>query len=138
ELCRFVSPQVAALISSDDGARLLEGHRREITALYCDLHGFVSFSQSMDPEEVLNVLREYHAAMGELVLRHGGTLDRFDGERILVFFNDPVPTPHHERAAVSLALAMRDRADALATDWKRKGYDLGVAIGINTGYATLG
>ena len=138
ELCRFVSPQVAELITSASGIKLLEGHRRQITAVFFDLRGFTLFAQSADPEEVLGVLRQYHSAIGELIVVHGGTLDHFAGEGVLVFFNDPVEMDQHERAAVRLAVAIRDRSADLSSAWKKKGYDLGLGIGVATGYATLG
>ena len=138
ELTRFLSPQVAALLASDEGQRLLEGHRRSITVLFCDLRGFSAFSETAEPEEVLAVLREYHAAMGELIVAHNGTLEHFAGDGMMVFFNDPVSIPHHEWQAVQLALAMRGRFAELSQGWRRKGYDLGFGIGASVGHATLG
>jgi adenylate cyclase len=138
ELTRFVSPQVASLLTSDEGQRLLEGHRRAITVLFCDLRGFSAFSETAEPEEVLGVLREYHAAMGELIVAHGGTLEHFAGDGMMVFFNDPVPVADHELRAVRLAVAMRDRFEAMAQSWRRKGYELGFGIGAAVGHATLG
>jgi class 3 adenylate cyclase len=138
ELTRFVSPQVASLLTSDEGQRLLEGHRRAITVLFCDLRGFSAFSETAEPEEVLAVLREYHAAMGELIVAHGGTLEHFAGDGMMVFFNDPVPVTDHELQAVRLAMAMRSRFDAMAQAWRRKGYELGFGVGAAVGHATLG
>jgi adenylate cyclase len=138
ELCRFVSPQVADLVTSDEGIKLLDGHRRLITAVFCELRGFPDFSQTAAPEEVLGVLREYHSSIGELAVSHGGTLDHFAGEGLMVFFNDPVPMEHHERAAVRFAVALRQRFVELSGYWKRKGYGLGLGIGVATGHATLG
>jgi len=138
ELTRFVSPQVASLLTSDEGQRLLEGHRRAITVLFCDLRGFSPFSETAEPEEVLGVLREYHAAMGELIVTHGGTLEHFAGDGMMVFFNDPVLVPDHEFRAVRLAVAMRTRFEAMAQAWHRKGYELGFGIGAAVGHATLG
>jgi len=138
ELTRFVSPQVAALLTSDEGQRLLEGHRRAITVLFCDLRGFSAFSETAEPEEVLAVLREYHAAMGELIIAHGGTLEHFAGDGMMVFFNDPVPVTDHELQAVRLAVAMRGRFEAMAQAWHRKGYELGFGVGAAVGHATLG
>jgi adenylate cyclase len=138
ELARFLSPQVAALVSTPEGAALLAGHRREATALFADLRGFTAFSDSAEPEEVLGVLREYHAAMGEKIVEFGGTLEHFAGDGMMVFFNDPVPQPDHATRAVQMAMAMRERFDALNARWLRLGYELGLGIGIATGYATLG
>ncbi len=138
ELAQFLSPQVAALVSSDEGEALLAGHRREITVTFCDLRGFTSFSEVAEPEEVLTVLREYHAAMGPLISEYGGTLERFAGDGIMVYFNDPVPLPDHAARAVRMAVAMRDRFVTLAVPWRRRGNTLGLGIGIATGYATLG
>jgi adenylate cyclase len=138
ELARFLSPQVAALVSSPEGEQLLAGHRREATAVFCDLRGFTAFSDSTEPEEVLGVLREYHAAMGELIVEHGGTLEHFAGDGMMVFFNDPVLQPDHVQRAVRMAMAMRDRFGTLNSRWSKLGFDLGLGIGIATGYATLG
>lgn len=138
ELSRFLSPQVAALVSSPEGVQLLAGHRRLATSLFADLRGFTSFSESAEPEEVLGVLREYHKAMGELIVEHGGTLEHFAGDGMMVFFNDPVLQDDHAMRAVRMAVAMRDRFGELSGPWTRRGYDLGFGIGIATGYATLG
>jgi len=138
ELSRFLSPQVAALVSSPEGEQLLAGHRREATAVFADLRGFTSFSDTAEPEEVLGVLRQYHAAMGTLIVAHGGTLEHFAGDGMMVFFNDPVLQPDHAARAVRMALGMRVEFEHLAARWSRLGYDLGLGIGIATGYATLG
>jgi adenylate cyclase len=138
ELSRFLSPQVAALVSSPEGEQMLAGHRREATAVFCDLRGFTAFSDSAAPEEVLGVLREYHGAMGELIVDYGGTLEHFAGDGLMVFFNDPVPQPDHVERAVRMAVAMRDRFALLNSRWAKLGYDLGLGIGIASGYATLG
>jgi class 3 adenylate cyclase len=137
ELARF-APQVAELLSSDEGEKLLVGHRREITALFCDLRGFTAFSETAEPEEVLGVLGEYHGVVGELVLAHGGTVEHFAGDGLMVFFNDPVPAPDHELAAVRTAVDMRKRFQILAAGWNKRGFHLGLGVGIATGYATLG
>jgi class 3 adenylate cyclase len=137
ELARF-APQVATLLTSDEGERLLAGHRREITALFCDLRGFTAFAETTDPEDVLGVLREYHKAVGELVSVHGGTVEHFAGDGLMAFFNDPAPVPEHQLAAVRAAVEMRDRFAELATEWGKRGYQLGLGVGIATGYATLG
>jgi adenylate cyclase len=138
ELSRFLSPQVAALVSTPEGEQLLAGHRREATAMFCDLRGFTAFSDAAEPEEVLSVLREYHAAMGELIVENGGTLEHFAGDGMMVFFNDPVPQPDHVARSLRTAIAMRDRFATLAARWSKLGFDLGLGIGIATGYATLG
>jgi class 3 adenylate cyclase len=133
ELARF-APQVASLLSSDEGEQLLTGHRREITAVFCDLRGFTAFAETAEPEEVFGVLRQYHTAVGELVLANGGTVEHFAGDGLMAFFNDPTPIPEHQLAAVTTGLAMRERFELLARDWHKRGYELGLGIGI----ATLG
>jgi adenylate cyclase len=138
ELSRFLSPQVAALVSSAEGEQLLAGHRRIATSVFCDLRDFTPFSEAADPEEVLGVLRDYHAVMGELIVEHGGTLEHFAGDGMMVFFNDPVLQDDHVERAVRMALAMRDRFDVLSAGWAKRGYRLGFGVGIATGYATLG
>jgi class 3 adenylate cyclase len=137
ELARF-APQVASLLSSDEGEQLLAGHRREISALFCDLRGFTAFAETAEPEEVLGILREYHAAVGELAVAHSGTIEHFAGDGLMVFFNDPAPVTDHETAAVRAALAMRDCFAELAAGWRKRGYELGLGIGIAVGYASLG
>ena len=137
ELARF-APQVASMLSSDEGQALLTGHRREITALFCDLRGFTAFAETAEPEEVLGVLREYHGMVGELVVAHGGTVEHFAGDGLMVFFNDPVLKAEHRSDAIHAALAMRDGFATLAERWHRLGYDLGLGVGIAVGYATLG
>jgi class 3 adenylate cyclase len=133
ELSRFLSPQVAALVSSDDGEALLAGHRREITAMFCDLRNFTSFS-----EEVLGFLRAYHGLMGPLIVEHAGTLEHFAGDGFMTFFNDPVVQPDHAARAITLAVAMRERFADLSTEWRKRGYVLEIGIGMATGFATLG
>jgi class 3 adenylate cyclase len=137
ELARF-APQVANLLSSDEGEKMLAGHRREITALFCDLRGFTAFAETAEPEEVLDVLRAYHLVVGEVVTGHGGTVEHFAGDGLMAFYNDPVPDPAHRLAAVRTAVDVRERVAELAADWRRRGYDLGLGVGITTGYATLG
>jgi class 3 adenylate cyclase len=137
ELARY-APQVANLLSSEEGERLLAGHRREITALFCDLRGFSAFAETADPEEVLDVLRQYHAAVGQLVTAHDGTVEHFAGDGLMAFFNDPVPLADHELAAVRAATEISERFTELAGVWRKRGYELGLGIGIATGYATLG
>jgi class 3 adenylate cyclase/CheY-like chemotaxis protein len=138
ELSRFLSPQVAALVSSEDGEAMLAGHRREITAMFCDLRNFTSFSEAAEPEEVLGFLRAYHGVMGPLIVEYEGTLEHFAGDGFMTFFNDPVLQPDHATRAVGLAVAMRERFADLSAEWRKRGYVLEIGIGIATGYATLG
>jgi class 3 adenylate cyclase len=136
ELARFLSPEVAALVSSDEGARLLAGHRAYVTIVYFDLRGFTSFVETAEPEELIDVIGDYHAAAGELVHAYRGTVEHFAGDGLMVFFNDPVPLA--ELQAARLALAMRERVGELAAGWRKRGYDLGLGAGIAVGHATLG
>jgi len=137
-LRRFLPPQVADLIVSSGAEGQLESHRREITALFCDLRGFTGFSESADPEDVMALLREYHAAIGKIIHEYGGTLERFAGDGVMVIFNDPVPLPDPALQAVKMALEMRGSIGALVDKWQRMGHELGFGIGISHGYATLG
>jgi class 3 adenylate cyclase/putative methionine-R-sulfoxide reductase with GAF domain len=132
------APHVAGLLSSPGGETLLAGHRREITALFCDMRGFTAFAEIAEPEELFSVLREYHAAVGKLAIENGGMVEHFAGDGFMIFFNDPTPVPEHPLAAVRTAIAMRDRFAELAAGWHKRGYDLGLGIGISVGYATLG
>jgi adenylate cyclase len=137
-LRRFLSPQLAeAVVSSGDEA-LLESHRREITVVFCDLRGFTRFAEGVEPEDVMEVLREYHAALGELIHGFEGTLERFTGDGLMVFFNDPLPCADAPERAVRMAVAMRARVTELAAEWSRRGHELGFGIGIAHGHATLG
>jgi class 3 adenylate cyclase/putative methionine-R-sulfoxide reductase with GAF domain len=138
ELSRFVSPQVADLVSSKDGERLLAGHRAYISCLFSDLRGFTAFAETAAPEELFDVLREYHAVLGELIPAYQGTLEHFAGDGVMVFFNDPLPVDEHELRAVRLALATQARFAELASAWRKRGIDLALGIGIEAGYATLG
>ncbi len=138
ELARFLSPQVAALLSSPEGEQLLGGHRREITVVFTDLRGFTGFSESAEPEDVMHVLREYHAALGQRITEAGGTLERFTGDGVMVFFNDPVEQSDHAARAVRMALTLRTDVAALADGWRQLGHRLGFGVGIATGYATMG
>ena len=138
ELARFVSPQVAELVSSQEGEKLLAGHRAFITCLFCDLRGFTAFSETAAPEELLELLREYHRSVGELVARHEGTLEHFAGDGIMVFFNDPLPLEQHELHAIRFALGAQERFRELAEKWHKRGTELGLGIGISSGYVTLG
>ncbi len=137
-LRRFLPPQVAELIVSGSGEGLLESHRREVTIVFCDLRGFTAFAERAEPAEVMGVLHEYHTALGPLVHRFGGTLERFLGDGLVVLFNDPVPCPDPAARAVRMAVAMRDAAKELAARWQRRGHDLGFGVGIAQGEATLG
>ncbi len=137
ELARF-APQVAGLLTSAEGEQLLAGHRREISAMFCDLRGFTAFAETAEPEELLSVLRSYHAAVGEASVAEGGTVEHFAGDGLMVFFNDPAPIADHQLAAVRTACAVRDRFNELAAAWRKRGYELGMGIGIASGYATLG
>jgi class 3 adenylate cyclase len=138
ELSRFVSPQVAELLSSEDGERLLAGHRAYISVLFSDMRGFTAFVETAAPEELFELLREYHAVIGQLLSRHEGTLEHFAGDGVMVFFNDPVLVAEHELQAIHMALALQERFDELATVWRKRGTELGLGIGIAAGYATLG
>ena len=138
ELARFVSPPVAELITSEEGKQLLAGHRAYITIAYFDLRGFTAFAETAEPEEMIDIVREYHATTGELVTAHSGTLEHFAGDGLMVFFNDPVPVDEPELQAARLAVAMRDRIGELAAGWRKRGYQLGLGAGIAVGHATLG
>jgi class 3 adenylate cyclase len=135
---RFFSPQLAELIVSSHHERLLDSHRREISVVFADLRGFTAFAETAEPEEVMTVLREYHGAIGTLVFEHEGTLERFAGDGVMVFFNDPIPCPDPSARAVRMAVAMRTAVTELAGQWRRSGHELGFGIGIAQGYATVG
>ena len=138
-LRRFLPPQLAdALMSQGADARILEHHRREIVVLFCDLRGFTNFAETAEPEEVMALLNAYHATLGPLVHAAGGTLERFVGDGLMVFFNDPIPCDDPAARAIRLAVDMRERATELARDWSQRGYTIGFGIGIAQGYATLG
>ena len=137
-LRRFLPPQVADLIVASGSEKQLESHRREITALFCDLRGFTGFSESADPEDVMALLREYHEAIGASIIKHSGTLQRYPGDGVMVVFNDPVPVENPALQAVLMALEMRDAIGALTETWRRWGHDIGFGIGIAHGFATLG
>jgi class 3 adenylate cyclase len=138
-LKRFLAPQLAELIVSQGDENILESHRREIVVVFCDLRGYTAFTETAEPEEVLDFLREYHGALGPLVAQYEGTLDQFSGDGIMVFFNDPVPIPDPAERAVNMAMDMREAAGRLiATLRRRRGRELGFGVGIAQGYATLG
>jgi class 3 adenylate cyclase/HAMP domain-containing protein/predicted secreted protein len=139
KLERFLAPQVAQLIASSDGHQgLLDSHRREVTVVFCDLRGFTAFTEQTEPEEAMNVLREYHAALGELIFRYEGTLDRYAGDGVMILFNAPIQFPDHVKRAVKMSVEMRDTIGALTERWHNRGHNLGFGIGIALGYATLG
>jgi len=137
-LRRFLSPQVADLIVSSGDEGMLEGHRREITVVFCDLRGFTAFAETAEPEDVVGVLAEFHNELGQLVFRFEGTLEWFAGDGIMTIFNDPFPCPDPSMRAVRMALAMQERFRDLAAGWRKRGYALDLGIGIAAGYATLG
>jgi adenylate cyclase len=137
-LKRFFSPQLAELIVAGGAEDPLKTHRREVTVVFVDLRGFTAFAETAEPEEVMGVLREYHAEMGRLILAHEGTLERFTGDGMMVFFNDPVEIPNPAERAIRMAVAMRDLIDGLAARWRKRGWDLALKVGIAQGYATIG
>ena len=137
-LRRFLSPQLAELVLSSGDESFLQSHRREITVVFCDLHGFTPFAETVEPEDVMQVLGEYHAALGDLIHRFEGTLERFAGDALMVFFNDPLPCADAPQRAVRMAVAMRARVAQLEEEWSRRGHDLGFGVGIAQGHATLG
>jgi len=137
-LKRFFSPQLAELIVAGGADDPLATHRRNLTVCFLDLRGFTAFAESVEPEEVMSVLREYHAEMGRLVMEHEGTLERFTGDGMMVFFNDPVPVPNAAERTLRMALAMRERVGELIVSWRKMGYELELGVGIAQGYATIG
>lgn len=137
-LRRFLPPQLAGLVLDSGDESLLDSHRREIVVVFCDLRGFTPFAEQSEPEEVMQVLREYHRVLGDLIVEFEGTLERFTGDGLMVFFNDPVPCDDPPWRAVAMAVAMRDRVADLAAGWTRRGHDLGFGVGVAQGYATLG
>ena len=138
QLKRFLSPQVVELVISDGEASLLETHRAEITAVFTDLRGFTAFGETVEPEEVIVVLRQYHEVIARLVSEFGATLDHIAGDGILAFFNDPLPCPDPPGQAIRMAMAIRDEVGELARAWRKRGHDLDVGIGVALGHATLG
>jgi adenylate cyclase len=138
KLRRILSPQIADLIVASGMEKQLQSHRREITALFCDLRGFTGFSETSDPEDVVMLLRDYHAAIGQIIIKYSATLEHFAGDGVMVFLNDPVPIDKPELKAVRMALEMRDAIGTLTEKWRRLGHDIGFGIGISHGFATLG
>ena len=137
-LRRFLSPQLVKLMIDSGDEDFLRSHRREIVVVFCDIRGFTSFAESSEPEEVMGVLQEYHEASGELIFAYEGTLERFTGDGLMVVFNDPLPIDDAPARALRMSVAMRDRIRALAGQWRRRGYDLALGIGVAQGFATLG
>ena len=138
ELSRFVSPQVAELLSSEDGERLLAGHRAHISALFCDLRGFTRFVEVAAPEELFELLAQYHQMIGDVVPRYHGTLEHFAGDGVMIFFNDPAPVEDHQLQAVRLALAAQGLFAEIQATWQKKGVEVALGVGVEAGYATLG
>jgi adenylate cyclase len=137
-LRRFLPPQLAELVVDSGDESFLDSHRREIVVVFCDLRQFTSFAESSEPEEVMAVLKEYHAALGEVIFEYEGTLERFTGDGLMVFFNDPIPCDDPPERAVRMAVAMRDKVADLAQSWHRRGHNLGFGVGVAQGFATLG
>ncbi len=137
-LKRFFSPQLAELIVAGGAEDPLKTHRREVTVVFLDLRGFTAFAETAEPEEVMGVLREYHSEMGKLILEHEGTLERFTGDGMMIFFNDPVLVPNPAERAIRMALVMRERVQELTVKWRKLGYELDFGVGIAQGYATIG
>jgi len=137
-LKRFFSPQLAELIVSGNAEDPLKTHRCELTVVFLDLRGFTAFAESAEPEEVMDILHEYHAAMGKLILEYEGTLENFAGDGMMIFFNDPVPVENAAERAVRMSVAMRERVRELTVKWRKLGHDLDFGVGIAQGYATIG
>jgi len=137
-LRRFLSPQLAEVIESSGSDAMLQSHRREVSVVFCDMRGFTAFAESAEPEEVMSVLHEYHEALGVLIHKFEGTLERFVGDGALVLFNDPIPCPDPSERAVRMSVEMCAAIAALAVKWRARGHELGFGIGITHGYATMG
>src|SRR5207244_2249500 len=137
-LKRFFSPQLAEMIVSGDADDPLKSHRREVTVVFLDLRGFTSFAETSEPDEVMGVLSEYHAEMGRLILEHEGTLERFTGAGMMIFFNDPLTVDNPAERAIRMALAMRACVTNLAQGWRKRGFELDFGVGLAKGYATIG
>jgi len=138
ELAGYLPTPVVDLISRADGGQLLEGHRREVTVVCTDLRGFTAFAEAAEPEEVMTALRDYHQAMGRVIVAHGATLEYFAGDGMMLFLNDPDPLPEHTQVATRMAIALREAFVPLSARWRRQGFELGMGIGISVGYASLG
>lgn len=138
ELARYLPSTVAELISSPEGEELLAGHRREVTAVFCDIRGFTAFAEAAEPEEVLDVVREYHRELGAIIVAHAATLEHFAGDGLMIFLNDPQLVSDHPAEGVRMAVEMRERFQVMSERWRRLGFDLGLGIGISVGHATLG
>jgi adenylate cyclase len=137
-LKRFFSPPLADAILAGGATDPLRPHRREISVVFLDLRGFTAFAEISEPEEVSEVLGAYHHEVGRIIQAHEGTLERFTGDGMMIFFNDPVSVENPEERAVRMAEAMRARVRVLAAEWRRRGYDLDLSMGIAKGYATIG
>ncbi|HYB57795.1 MAG TPA: response regulator [Alphaproteobacteria bacterium] len=137
-LKRFLSPQIVEIVMAKGNERLLESHRRDITVVFCDLRGFTAFAETAEPEEVMAVLQEYHAALGAQIHKFEGTVEHFAGDGVMVLFNDPLPCPDPSLRAVRMAVEMRARIAELSAKWRKRGHELGFGVGIAQGYATLG
>jgi adenylate cyclase len=137
-LRRFLAPQLVELIASDQHEQVLQSHRREVTVVFCDLRGFTAFAETTEPEEVMQVLRQFHTAMGEIIHHYEGTLERFAGDGMMIFFNDPLPCDDPGERAIHMTVSMRSRVGELKTRWHQRGHHLDFGVGIAQGYATLG
>ena len=138
KLTRFLSPKVSDLIMAGDADDPLKTRRREITVVFVDLRGFTGFTETAEPEEVMGVLREYHAELGREIMAHDGTIEHFAGDGVMILFNDPVPVDEHEMQAIRMSLRMRDSMAVLARSWRKRGHALGFGVGIAGGFATIG
>ena len=138
KLTRFLSPKISTLIMAGEADDPLKTRRAEITVVYVDLRGFTAFTETADPEEVMTVLREYHAALGRAITAYDGTIEHFAGDGAMILFNAPLPMPDHELCAIEMALEIRTSVTALSAEWKKRGFDLGFGAGIAAGYATIG
>lgn len=137
-LKRFVSPRIGELILAGEVEDPLKARRREVTIVFTDLRGFTAFTDSADPEEVMGVLREYHEALGNIVMAHEGTIEHFEGDGVMILFNDPVPAEDHELDAITMALELHEAVVRLSVGWKKRGHELGLGVGIASGFATVG
>jgi adenylate cyclase len=139
EYARFFSPMVARQIAEDQSGQALAGKRREITVLFSDIRDFTTISEGLRPEEVVELLREYFNTMVPIVLKHGGTLDKYVGDAIMALFGAPLPQPDHAARALRAAREMIDQLPDLSPKWLAKcGRPLRIGVGINTGEAVVG